>query len=89
MKNKKSTAKALMFVMLGISVIISIAAIILMFTMKEQSMLARKIMFSGVIAILEVCYIIKFNILDRKNAMFNTTIMTVLMIALAVCLWIF
>lgn len=73
MKGKKSTAKNFMFVMLGISVVISITAIILMFTMKEQSMLARKIMFSGVIAILEVCYII----------------MTILMIALAVCLWIF
>ena len=58
MKGKKSTAKNFMFVMLGISVVISITAIILMFTMKEQSMLARKIMFSGVIAILEVCYII-------------------------------
>ena len=55
MKGKKSTAKTFMFVMLGISVVISITAIILMFTMKEQSMLARKIMFSSVIAILEVC----------------------------------
>ena len=87
MKGKKSTAKTFMFVMLGISVVISITAIILMFTMKEQSMLARKIMF--VIAILEVCYIIKFNIIDRKNAKLNTAIMTILMIALAVCLWIF
>ena len=89
MKGKKSTAKTFMFVMLGISVVISITAIILMFTMKEQSMLARKIMFSGVISILEVCYIIKFNIIDRKNAKLNTAIMTILMIALAVCLWIF
>jgi len=89
LKGKKSTAKTFMFVMLGISVVISITAIILMFTMKEQSMLARKIMFSSVIAILEVCYIIKFNIIDRKNAKLNTAIMTILMIALAVCLWIF
>lgn len=89
MKDKKSTAKTIMFVMLWISVAISIVAIILMFTMKEQSLLARKIMFSGVVAILEVCYIIKFNILHSKNAKLNTVIMTILMIALAVCLWVF
>lgn len=89
MKNKKSTAKSLMFVLLGVSLVICIIAIVLMFTMHEQSMLARKIMFSGVVVILEICYIIKFNILDTKNSKINTSIMTIIMIALAVCLWIF
>lgn len=89
MKDKKSTAKNLMFVLLSVSLVICIIAIILMFTMHDQSMLARKIMFSVVIAILEASYIIKFNIVDNKNAKLNTTIMTILMIALAVCLWLF
>lgn len=84
-----STAKNVMFAMLCVSVIISITAVILMFTMHDQSMLARKIMFSGVIILLEICYIIKFNILGSKNAKLNTAIMTIFMLVLAVCLWVF
>lgn len=88
MKSNKSTARGLMLAMCVVSVLISIAAIILMFTMHDQSMLARKIMFSGVIVLLEACYIIKFNVIGSKNPKLYTAIMTVFMIALAVCLWV-
>lgn len=88
MKSNKSTAKALMFAMCAVSILISIVAIILMFTMHDQSMLARKIMFSSVIVLLEACYIIKFNIIRNKNAKLYTAIITIFMIALAICLWV-
>lgn len=89
MKDKKAGARTLMTVVLAVGMIISIVGIILMFAARDESILTRKIMFSVVLVLLEISYIIKYAVLDSKNSALKTTIASVLIVALGACLWIF